>query len=252
MHPILFKIGPLTVYSYGVMAATAFSVCVFLIWRNAPRFGVGREKLADLFIVILSSGIIGARVLHVLFNFRYYLADPVGIFMLARGGLAFQGGLILALISGIIYLKINKIHFWAVTDLFAPYIALGQAIGRVGCLLNGCCYGKFSVASRWAIIFPGETVPRFPVQLYSALSLLAIYMILRAMLEKNILKGNLILLYFMLQALQRFFISFLRGDLPVFFFGITIPQAICVVMFFAASGVLVFRLSHRKEQRQNG
>ena len=82
MHPILFKLGPVTIYSYGVMVSLAFTVCAFLIWYNARRVGIERQKILDLVIVILISGIIGARLLHVISNFDYYRGNPLEVIML--------------------------------------------------------------------------------------------------------------------------------------------------------------------------
>jgi len=155
MHPILLKIGPITVYSYGVMVSLAFAVCAFLIWYNAPLARIPREKVLDLVIVILISGIIGARALHVILNFNYYRIHPLDTIMLFKGGLAFHGALISSLIGAIVFLKINAVPICSTADLVAPYAALGQAIGRIGCFLNGCCFGKISGSGYFGVIFSG-------------------------------------------------------------------------------------------------
>ena len=240
MYPIVIKIGPIIVYSYGVMVSLAFALGTFLLWRNAPRVGIRREKVLDLTIVILLSGIIGARVLHVLVNIGYYLENPIQIIMLTRGGLAFYGGLFSALIAALIFIKKNSMPVWQVGDLLAPFVALGQAIGRLGCFLNGCCYGIASTFKGFGIIFPSDTILRYPVQLYSVISLLFIYAVLRVLFEKGYFKGNLFLLYLVFYSFYRFFIEFLRGDLETFFCNLTISQIISIIVFIAA-GTLIIR-----------
>lgn len=228
MHPILFKLGPITIYSYGVMVATAFSVCAYLMWRNAHLVGIPKDKVLDLVVVILISGIIGARFLHVILNINYYRNYPLEIAMLWRGGLAFYGGMIFSFIGTLIFLKKNNITIWTAGDLISPYAALGQSIGRIGCFLNGCCFGKDS----------------HPTQIYASFILLFLYMALRFMLEKNIFRNNLILIYFMAYSFQRFFVEFLRGDVSPILFGLTVFQVLSIVIFIAAA--VVFRTRRPK------
>jgi len=242
MHPILFKIGPITVFSYGVMVAIAFGICSSLMWYNAPRVGFPREKVVDFVLVILIFGIVGARVLHVAANHVYYKNNLFDILMITKGGLAFYGGLICSLIAGIVYLKINRISLWLAGDFVAPYAALGQAIGRIGCFLNGCCYGRISASGLFCVHFPGETVLRYPTQLFVSGLLLCIYVILRYLLEKGILKDNLFLLYVILYSYQRCFLEFLRGDVDRVVWDMTLSQVISIPVFLAACILLVWRL----------
>jgi len=239
MHPILFKIGPITVYSYGVCVALAFLVCSFLIWTNASLVGIPRKKMLDFVIVILVSGLIGGRLLHVFLNLSYYKTVPIEIFFITQGGLAFQGALICSFIFGIIFLKRNSIPLWSAGDLVAPYAALGQSIGRIGCFLNGCCFGKYTSSSSLGVLFPGESLLRLPTQIFYAVGLLSIYIILRYMLEKRILKKSLIFLYLVLISFQRFFIDFLRGDIKQIYLGLTVTQLISIFIFLIALIVLV-------------
>jgi len=241
VHPILFKIGPITIFTYGATIAVSFLVCSFLIWRNAPLVGISRKKMLDFAIVILISGIIGARFLHVVLNLDYYKGNLFEIFLITRGGLAFQGAIIFSFVSGIIFSKINSIPIWQAGDLIAPYAALGQAIGRIGCYLNGCCYGKGILVPQFGVIFPGDNITRLPVQLYAALVLLFIYCILRFMLEKRIFRDSLILLYFMMFSFQRFFLDFLRADLKVSYFSLTVSQNISIVVFFLSLAVFTWK-----------
>lgn len=176
MHPILLKLGPITIYSYGAMVALGFILAVFLIYRRANSFGIEKEQVIDLALILLVSGIMGARIFYVVFNYRYYLAHPLDILNLSKGGLVWYGGFSGALIVLLIYIIRKRLNFWLVTDMIAPYLALAQSFGRIGCFLNGCCFGITTGASNpVAISFPGETALRHPSELYSALSLFLIF-----------------------------------------------------------------------------
>lgn len=241
MHPILFKVGPITIYTYGVMVSTAFILCTFLMWYNAPLVKIKREKILDFSIIILVAGILGARLLHVISNIDYYIKFPFEIIMLTRGGLAFHGGLLFSFIAALIYVKVSSIPICRAADLVSPYIALGQAIGRIGCLLNGCCFGREIDLNHYGIIFPGDTTYRYPTQIYSILALLLIYMVLRFCLQKNILKNNLFLIYLILHSFQRFIIDFFRGDIPQVLFNFTLSQLLSLAIFIIASTIFILR-----------
>jgi phosphatidylglycerol:prolipoprotein diacylglycerol transferase len=233
MHPILLKLGPFTIYSYGVMVAAGFSLAAFLIYRRAPKFDMDRDKMVDYLILILISGVVGARILYVLLNFGYYRANPIEILNLSGGGLVWYGGFISALLASVWFLKIKNIDFWLVADLIAPYIALGQAFGRIGCYLNGCCYGILAPCN---FIF-GE---RQPTQIYSAILLVIIFIVLVKWQEGRRFKGEIFLGYCALYSCKRFFIEFLRGDNPKIFSGLTMSQLISAVVFLAV--LIVFKL----------
>lgn len=241
MHPVLVKIGPLYIYSYGVMISIAVCVVAYLMSGSAHIVGMDRSKVVDFLIVVLVSGIAGARILHVAANFSYYAGNPLEIIMLTKGGLAFYGGLVFAVIAGIVYLKAQHIELEKAGDLIAPYAALGQAIGRIGCFLNGCCYGIVVTRFPFAVKFPGEACARFPSQVLAAILLIAVYLLLRVMLEKGWMKGNLFFIYLGLTSFQRFFTEFLRGDVPVIMCGLTLSQILSVGLFIFAIGVLIWR-----------
>jgi len=225
MHPVICEFGPFTVYTYGVMVALAFIVSTLLMMKNAGLAGFPKDKVVDLMTVILVSGIIGARLLHVLANFDIYRENIFEIFMITKGGLAFHGGLIAAFAAGITFLKLNKIPVFSAGDLLAPYIALGQAIGRMGCFLNGCCYGAASDKITFGVSFQ-DGVLRYPTQLYESALLLAVYAVTRAMLQKRYLKGDLFFIYLFLYSAGRFFIEYFRGDVGRPLCGLTLAQGI--------------------------
>jgi len=229
MHPILLKLGPFTVYSYGVMVALGFAVATLLIYRRSPKFGIDPEKVIDIAIAMIVSGIIGARLLYIILNLNFYLTDPIEIFKLSNGGLVWYGGFLSALVTVIIYTNKKGLGFWKVADLVAPYIALAQAFGRIGCYLNGCCYG----------IGPADR--RFPVQLVSCAVLFAIYMVLKRWQDKKHYTGEIFLAYCILYSLKRFFMEFLRADNPKLLFSLTLSQAISVIIVVAASVLFIYK-----------
>lgn len=216
MHPILFKLGPVTVYSYGVFVALGFAAAALLIYRRAGKFGIIKENAADLVVLILVSGIAGARLLYIFLNAQYYRDNPAEIINLSRGGLVWYGGFFAALCASIVYIRRKNIGFWNAMDLIVPYVALAQAFGRIGCFFNGCCYGINGV----------------PAQLYSAMLLIFIFVILRLWQDRRRFEGEIFFGYCILYSVKRFGIEFIRGDNPKIFLGLTISQVISLAVIF--------------------
>src|SRR6185295_7207291 len=131
MHPIICKIGPLTIYSYGLMVAIAAIVCSLLLARDAKKYNIAPEIIFDLVFWVVFGGIIGARIFYVILNLDYFIHNAKEMIMIQNGGLAWQGSFIAGALTGIFYVKKHKLSFWLLVDLVAPYIALGQSIGRI-------------------------------------------------------------------------------------------------------------------------
>jgi phosphatidylglycerol---prolipoprotein diacylglyceryl transferase len=220
MHPILAKIGPFNIYSYGVMVALGFGLASFLIYRSAARFNLNRERVLDLALLILLSGIIGARLLYVLLNIRYYAINLLEIPDISKGGLVLYGGFLSSILTAVWYIKKNKVDFWLVADLFSPYIALAQSFGRIGCFLNGCCYGIASSHGH-----------QYPVQIYASIALFLIFLILLTWQGMPHFKGAIFLGYCLLYSSKRFIIEFFRGDNPRIIMGLTMSQALSISIF---------------------
>jgi len=246
MYRTLFQIGPFTLYSYGLLVAVAFLLSTFLILRDSAKFGISRNCVFDCLIAVLIGGLIGGRLLFVLINWQQYSLYPLRAFMLREGGMAFHGALGMAVLAGIVVCRLKKISFWKMSDLVAPYIALGQAIGRIGCFLNGCCYGRV-ITGGVAVTYPGEAVMRMPVQVYSSLLLLLIFILLMILREKRPFDGAVLGGYIILYAIMRFFIEFYRGDNPAVFFGLTLSQLISTGML--ACGVVAWMILRKSAKR---
>ncbi len=197
MHRIIFSFGPFSVYSYGLMLAIGFLVALWFAQRRAVKQKLDENKISDLCFYLIVSGVLGSRILYVLLNWRYFRGHLFDIFKVWEGGLVFYGGFILAFLVFIWFVWKNKLSYARVADLMSVPLALGIFFGRLGCFLNGCCYGKIS--KEWGISFPAKDIPPvfaqqvadglikpdavcslpvMPTQLYAALHGLVIFFIL--------------------------------------------------------------------------
>lgn len=233
MHPIIAKFGPITIYSYGLLVAAGFIIATLLASRQAVKFGIPQDKIVNLSLAVLISGVIGARIFYVLLNLKDYMLNPLEIIMITHGGLVFYGGAIFAFLAGAIYIKKSGLSILNTGDLIAPYIALGHSIGRIGCLLNGCCFGK-PASGPLGVVFQ-DGIVRIPTQIYSSLYLLALYMFLRACLRYRRFKGQVFFLYLSLYAVGRVFIENLRGDNIPAIFNLTFSQVVSIVIFIVGA-----------------
>lgn len=228
MHPQICTIGPVTIYSYGLTLALAFIVGSFLVCAQAKKEGISPEIVFNFTFFVFISGVIGARAFYVLDNFGYYLKNPKEIIMLQQGGLAWFGGLISAVICGVIYLKQKKLSVYRILDLVAPFVALAQAIGRIGCLLNGCCFGK---VSQFGFYFPVHDATLIPTQIYSSLGLIAIFIYLRLIQDRPHQQGQIFSIYLLLYSTKRFIVEFWRADSERIFWNLTLFQLISIAIF---------------------
>jgi len=223
------------------MLAIAFVVSSVLAALEAKREDIDSDIVFNLCFLVFIFGVIGARILYITENMSYYLNDPIEIVMLQKGGLSWFGGLLLGCISGVLYLKKKRILTYTALDLLSPFVALGQAIGRVGCLLNGCCFGK---VSKFGIYFQVHDAVLIPTQIYSSLVLAFIFIVLRFMQDRPHKRGEIFFAYLLFYSIQRFFIEFWRGDNETVLFGLTLFQLISIVIFFlAVSKLLLIRKS---------
>lgn len=236
MYPIICKIGQVTVYSYGLMLVIAFAAASGLACRYAKLKGINPDIVFNLLFVGFIFGIIGARAFYVFENLGYYKNNPLEIIMLNKGGLSWFGGLILGIGAGLAYLKKKKLAILKMLDLIIPFVALAQAIGRIGCLLNGCCFGK---NAGFGIYFHVHNAVLIPTQLYSSLILVLIFIILRFIQDRPHKQGQVFFTYLLLYSIKRFSIEFLRADNPVIFLGLTLFQLMSIFIFCVAVAKLI-------------
>ncbi|GAB6142782.1 prolipoprotein diacylglyceryl transferase [Desulfocicer niacini] len=249
MHPILFKIGSITLYTYGLFVALGFMSAIWFASRRAgtKALAIKSQEITDLFLVILVSAILGARLFYVIQNFSIFSEHPLDVFKIWNGGLVFYGGFMVALVAAMVYIKKKGFDLWSTADLLAPAIALGHAVGRFGCLFAGCCYGK-ACALPWAITFtnPESLAPLnislHPTQLYAVASNLIIFAVLLLMDRKSIFSGALFWLYILLYGIFRSVLEIFRGDdRGEFMFQVISPsQTIGMAMALVAVIMLVW------------
>ena len=246
MHPILIKFGNFAIYTYGLMMAIAFFTGITLARKEADRLGQDPEKIMDLSFYTLIAAVIGSRLFYVFIDPLTFLSDPIEIFRIWNGGLVFYGGFIMAVIVAMIYVKKTGMPLWQTGDIMAPGLAVGQAIGRIGCFFAGCCYGKVCDLP-WAITFNHseslvpQGLPLHPTQLYSVFSDFSIFVVLWLLRKKIRFHGQLFWLYVLLYGITRPIIEIYRGDFrgQTYFQFFSISQVIGIVMAGVAAVMLV-------------
>ncbi len=245
MLPVLFSIGHYEVYSYGLMLAVAFIVGIILVSKEAPRQGLDEDAIFNLSLLVIIAGLIGARAGFVLQNLKHFLDHPQEIWLVQEGGLSIHGGLFLAILAGWLYTRRRRLSFGRVANLMAPAIALGTAIARIGCFLNGCCYGKEALPP-WGISIGGG-LPVYPVQLWeSGLSFLLFLGLWKY--RQNRKSGQLFLLYLAGYSLIRFCIEFWRWGQPVLL-GFTLAQLVSLGMLIVSASLLIRQADHHDVSR---
>lgn len=250
MHSIAFRIGSLTIHWYGVLVAMGFFAGLWTASRRARLVGITAEQVFDIGPWLIVGGIAGGRILYVISYWReQFAAKPFPeIFMIQHGGLVFYGGLIGAVTAAIIYLLLKKLPMWKMADILAPSIALGYAFGRIGCLMNGCCYGR-ACSMPWAIHFPLDHAthgaPVHPTEIYDSLLNLAFYCFLAWLFRRKKFDGQVFAIYLIGYAVLRSFVEYFRGDYPVYYGGWATPAQLISAGILAA-GLLLFFLLRRQ------
>src|SRR5215831_17380897 len=222
MYPRLIELGPITVYTYGVLLAAAYLFGLQLARVRAKERGLDANRVLDLGIYIIISALVGAKLLLLVTDYKTFSADPRELLTLARSGGVFYGGLIVAVIVALWYIRRIGLPLWTTCDVFAPGIALGHVIGRFGCFFAGCCYGK-PTSVPWAITFTDPFaaanvgtplgVPLHPTQLYEAgAELLILVFLLATEKSGRQFAGRTFWLYMLLYAVSRYLNLVLRGD----------------------------------------
>lgn len=237
MLPILFQIGPVKLHSYGLLLVIGFFAAAWNACREAQRRGYRPELILDLALPLLLVSVLACRLLYVALNYKQF--HSLGeIFRVWDGGLSVHGAFVGAFAVLAFYAWRYKIGLATLCDLIAPSVFLGYFFGRIGCLLNGCCYG-YACSLPWAMRFPDEhhpgqlTLPSHPAQLYSAIIALGLFFVMqRAKLSPrfNQFRGQLTLLFMALYAIERAVIEYFRT-------GVTAPSAFGIPWLTAAQVV---------------
>ncbi len=251
MHPVAFHFGAFPVTWYGIMVALAFVAGLWTASRRGLLDRIPGEQVLDLGPWLIVGGLVGARVLYVISYWREQFAGPnfLEAFKIWRGGLVFYGGLIGASLACILYARRKRIPLWKLADVLAPSVALGSVFGRIGCLMNGCCYGRVCDLP-WAIHYPGDhaTYPHgvHPTQIYDSLLNLGLYLGLAWLYRRKKFDGQVFAVYLVAYAVFRSFVETFRGDYPQHDLGGWATPAQLVSIGIVAAGLVLWRVLPRQ------
>lgn len=254
MYPVLFKIGGVPIFTYGLLVALGFFAGILCIKYEAIRLGENPEKILDLCFYSIVSAIIGSRIFYIFTDPGPFIADPWEMLRFWNGGLVFYGGFIAVCIVSVIFIRINKMKFLRTFDIGSPAVALGHSIGRLGCFFAGCCHGR-ACSLPWAVTFRAENslaplhIPLHPTQLYESFSNFILFGVLFFLRKKTRFEGQLFCLYMILYAGVRMVNETFRGDFRGHFgIGFLSPSqsiGLVVILFFSGLMVVLSRRSRK-------
>lgn len=254
MYPELLRIGDFQISSFGFLVALAFLAGYWVASTEFRRRGLGPNLLSNVFLASMVGGILGAKILYLAENVALseLLSNPLGN-LLSRGGLTFYGGFAGAIILLLIVAKRGKTGFWAIADALSPSLALGYAIGRIGCFLVGDDYGIQSNLP-WAMSFPKGLPPTnqtvHPTQLYEVIAMTVVFVIIWSLRKKPAPAGWLFSVYLILAGFERFLIEFVRSTTPSPIPHLSVAQ-ITAVAVIAVGVIKLIQASPLKPQTKN-
>ncbi len=257
MHPDLFTIGPVTLHTYGLFVAMGFFVGLWITTRLGKKEGITAQQVMDMGFVIIVSAIIGSRALYVLMNAHYFTRAPLDMLKIWEGGLVFSGGIIGVVLTMLWYIKRHGLALGKIADLWAPGMAIGQAIGRIGCFMAGCCYGRPTDVP-WAVTFTNPKClaplhePLHPTQLYASISGFIIFLVVYLLYRKRKYEGQVFLWVLIMHSTARLAMERFRGDNRGLFLGsnVTMTQLVAILILVISVGILFVVKTRRKEEVQ--
>lgn len=240
MIPYLFKLGPLTIFPWGFTLSVAILLGTLLAMKLAKKVGFETDLILDLVIYLVIGGVVGARLFYVfVYEPERYLREPLQIFALWNGGMVYYGALIGGFITGTWFILRKKLPFWTLADVVSPPLALGYGIVRIGCFLNGCCYGK-PTSSIIGVVFPFidggpslDTLHRYPTQLFSSAFGFILLGMLLLIWRKKKFSGQVFLSFLILYAVERTVVEYYRENLLVFG-PVTVSQLVSGIIIVPA------------------
>ena len=268
MYPRLFtlpafdllgkSIGPLTLHSYGFLLAVAFLAGLFVVSSQAKRAGMDATRLTDMAVWLLIAGLVGAKLLMVAIDWRFYFRNPRELWSIFQSGGVFYGGLLGGIAVAVWFVWRYKLPGWATADVLAPGVVIGQAIGRLGCFAAGCCFGK-PASVPWAVTFTDVYAARqvgtpmdtalHPTQLYESLACFLIFFLLLWLAPRKSFHGQVVLTYAVLYSCFRFAVEFFRGDADRgSVFGGLLSTSQLIATLLVLSAALVFPYVRRTQR----
>jgi phosphatidylglycerol:prolipoprotein diacylglycerol transferase len=262
VHPIAFKLGSWPIHWYGVLVALGFIAGLWTASRRAPLTGLRQEQVGDAGPWMILGAVLGARSLYVASYWKEKFANAPWheVFMVQHGGLVYYGGLIGASLAVILYCRFRHVPLWKLADVFAPSIALGYVFGRLGCLMNGCCFGR-ECPLPWAITYPRghetfpveaeRATPVHPTQIYDSLLNLALYLGLAWLYRRKKFDGQVFAAYLICYAVTRSLVEYFRGDYgPAHLHGVLTPAQLISAGILVAGIALAFVLGRANSKSQ--
>ncbi|MGC1453571.1 MAG: prolipoprotein diacylglyceryl transferase [Nitrospirota bacterium] len=248
IEPVMIKIGPLSVRWYGVMYLLGFAASYILVKYQIKKkkLAINTDDIDSLYSFLIAGLILGARLGYVLFyNFSEYLKNPAEIFAVWHGGMSFHGGLIGAVVAGVIFSVKKKYDVWVLADLVMVTAPIGLGLGRLGNFINGELYGRVTDVP-WGMVFPaGGPLPRHPSQLYEfLLEGVTLFALLWFVKDKNYKAGTITSLFLILYGVFRVIAEFFREPDPQIGFilgAFTMGQMLSAVMISVGVGILLFK-----------
>ncbi|MFQ5511293.1 MAG: prolipoprotein diacylglyceryl transferase [Candidatus Krumholzibacteriia bacterium] len=268
MHPVLLDFGWFNVYSFGFMLAVSFLVGIYLSSWRAKRYGVDPQHVLDLSVYLILTGVVGSRLLYVVFHLGEYNSF-VDVFALWQGGATLYGGFLLAIFAAYVYAAKKNVGFFLVADILSPALALGIMLTRVGCYLSGCCFGS-PTDRAWGVVFPsesaagayargladrvGEIVHLHPTQLYASFFGLVTFAVLMLAEKRLVKRGATFGMLLVLYGVFRFTLDFFRyyEDNMRMFLDLTLNQWISVGLFALGVYLLLRKTDQRTERVKAG
>ncbi len=245
MHPILFTLGGVEFYSYGLMVGIGYLLGVFVASKTAKRKGIDPDSLSGLFILLLVVGAAGGRLLHIFLNTWNY-RDWKSVLDLRDGGFSIHGVLLAGMITVAAYCRSQKTNALKLFDVLVPSVALGQSIGRIGCLLSGCCYG-IPTNGRWGVLTRYAPGLRHPYQIYESVANFLLFALLMKMSSKTSADGDLFLTYLSGYSIIRFFLEFFRAN-DTFILGLSYAQWLSAVVMVICLTVYAWKRSQTRTE----
>jgi phosphatidylglycerol:prolipoprotein diacylglycerol transferase len=262
MHPRLLTVpefelvgrtfGPFTLHTYGLLLAIAFLAGLWVASRQAKRASLPAGKITDLAVWVLIAGLAGAKLLLVGVEWRYFSRNPRDIFSIFQSGGVFYGGLVAGIVVAWLLARYHRLPAWPTADVLAPGVAIGQAIGRLGCFAAGCCWGK-PTGVPWAVTFTDVYAARqvgtpidtaiHPSQLYESAAVFLVFLFLLWLSARKRFHGQVVLGYVVLYSAVRFVLEFWRGDAErgTWLGGhVSTSQIIAVLLVLAAAAALPY------------
>jgi phosphatidylglycerol:prolipoprotein diacylglycerol transferase len=245
MHPILFKIGPITIYTYGVMVAIGILVGSFILLKLAEKEGISKEDISDTAFWTVLAGIVGSRIFFFVYN-PEYLNPWYRIFYFWEGGLVWYGGVVFGALTAFFFIKKRKIPVWKFADIVSIPLSIGLGFGRIGCTMAGCCYGK-ECHLPFAITFKDPNsaaplgIPLYPTQPVSAIANFLIAGVLYLLYRRKKADGEIFGFYLILYGTFRFLIEFWRATPKEILNLLSNNQVISIIMVVAGLIIVYYR-----------